>query len=326
MKQVADISAIAKASFMHDLQEMHLVSERIDWEVIAQSAHVIASAEQVICIGVGKSALMAKRCAATLTSIGKKSVFLHPTEALHGDIGILSPNDVVLVFSNSGNTEEIVSIMPYVKTHSKVIIGILGNRVSAISKFCEHIIDASIEKESCPLNTIPSSSLLITTAITNALIASVTVNLNVSTEIFATFHPAGQLGRNLLLTVDSAMISGKEALPFVQPGMNVRELIIIMSSKGLGCAIVSEDNNLILGFITDGDVRRCLQNNDDLSTVQAQHIMTQNPVTVHSTALLGEALSLMEDREHKIGVLPVSNDQGECIGIIRLHDIAGHIR
>lgn len=326
MKHQEELMSIAKSSFLHDIHEMQVVANRIDWSIIAQSATVISNAEKVICVGVGKSAIMAKRCAATLTSIGIQSFFLHPIEALHGDIGILSSKDIVLVFSNSGNTEEVVSIMPYIKSRCKMVIGILGNVHSGIGKYCDVLIDASIERESCPLNTVPSSSLLITTAITNALIATITECLGITKDIFASFHPAGQLGRNLLLTVESVMISGKDVLPFVKQDMTLKELIIVMSAKGFGCAIVSQDGKNLQGFITDGDVRRCLQNNDELTGILAEDIMTKSPVTILAQALLGDALSLMEDREHKIGVLPVSNEKGECIGIIRLHDIAGHIR
>jgi len=326
MSKDVHLMDIAQQSFLHDIHELKQVSERMDWTSIAKAAELISNVEHVICIGVGKSAIMAKRCASTLTSIGKKSMFLHPIEALHGDIGIISSSDIVLLFSNSGNTEEAVSIIPYLKTRSRALIGILGNVKSAIGTSCDIVIDASIEKESCPLNTVPSSSLLVTTAVTNALIAAITVNSRITKDIFATFHPAGQLGRNLLLTVESVMIAGEDALPFVESTMMLKDVIIIISKKGLGCAIVSENGKNILGFITDGDVRRCLQNNDDLSAMKAHHIMSHSPVTIQPQATLGEALSLMEDREHKIGVVPVCDGQGNCIGIIRLHDIAGHIR
>ena len=316
---------IAQQSFLHEIHELQQVSKRVDCATIAKAAELISDADHVICIGVGKSAIMAKRCASTLTSIGKKSMFLHPIEALHGDIGIISTSDIVLLFSNSGNTEEVHAIMPYLKTRCKGLIGIIGNVNSAIGAFCDIVIDASIGKESCPLNTVPSTSLLVTTAITNALIAAITVFTGITKDVFATFHPAGQLGKNLLLTVESVMIVGNDALPFVESNKLLKDVIIIMSQKGLGCAIVSEDSRNISGFITDGDVRRCLQDNDDLSRIQAQHIMSQFPVTIQPQATLGEALSLMEDREHKIGVVPVCDELGNCVGIIRLHDIAGHI-
>jgi len=326
MNKDLQLEEIARQSFIHDLHEVQQASERIDWALIATAAELIRNADHVICIGVGKSAIMAKRCASTLTSIGKKSMFLHPIEALHGDIGIITSGDIVLLFSNSGNTEEVVSIIPYLKTRCKAMVGIIGNVQSAIGTTCDIVIDASIGKESCPLNTVPSSSLVVTTAVTNALIAAITVCSGITKDVFATFHPAGQLGRNLLLTVESVMISGHDALPFVEPTMSLRDVIITMSSKGLGCAIVSEHGRNITGFITDGDVRRCLQNNADLSGIVAQHIMSQYPITIQPNATLGEALSLMEDRQHKIGVIPVRDEQGDCIGIIRLHDIAGHIR
>jgi arabinose-5-phosphate isomerase len=269
---------------------------------------------------------MAKRMSASLTSIGIKSVFLHPIDALHGDIGIIGRNDIIIIFSNSGNTEEIVSIMPFLKMRSKAIIGIIGKIESIIAKQSDVFVDASITRESCPLNIVPTTSLLMATAISNALIVAIMNLSQVTKDDFAHLHPAGQLGRNLLLTVESVMIKGEASLPFVHPEDSLKDLIIIISERRLGCAIISEDNKGIIGFITDGDVRRCLSNIENLIEIQAKDIMTLNPITVKAESSLGEALSLMEDRENKIGVLPVIDTNDQCIGVIRLHDIAGHIR
>ena len=150
--------------------------------------------------------------------------------------------------------------------------------------------------------------------------------IQVTKDDFAHSHPAGQLGRNLLLTVETVMIKGDSSLPFVNPQDSLKDLIIIMSERRLGCAIITDDNKKLIGFITDGDVRRCLSTIENLIDIQAKDIMTSNPITIKAESSLGEALSLMEDREHKIGVLPVVDFNDQCIGIIRLHDIAGHIR
>jgi arabinose-5-phosphate isomerase len=320
------LETLAKASFMHDIQELTSASQRIQWSLMIDAGRLMIDADHVITIGVGKSAFMAKRMSASLTSVGIKSVFLHPIDALHGDIGIIGKNDVIIIFSNSGNTEEIVSIMPFIKMRSKAIIGIIGNTESIIAKQSDVSIDASITKESCPLNIVPTTSLLMATAISNALIVGIMNLAQVTKDDFAHSHPAGQLGRNLLLTVESVMIKGEESLPFVHPQDSLKDLIIIMSERRLGCAIISEDNKVIIGFITDGDVRRCLTNIENLIAIQAKDIMTLNPITVKAESSLGEALSLMEDRENKIGVLPVIDSNDQCIGVIRLHDIAGHIR
>lgn len=320
------LEELAQASFIHEIQELTSASQRIEWSSIIDAGRLIMDADHVITIGVGKSAFMAKRMSASLTSIGIKSIFLHPIDALHGDIGIIGSNDIIIIFSNSGNTEEIVSIMPFLKMRSKATIGIIGNIESIIAKQTDVFVDASITRESCPLNIVPTTSLLMATAISNALIVTIMNLAQVTKDVFAHSHPAGQLGKNLLLTVESVMIKGELSLPFVYPWNSLKDLIIIMSEKRLGCAIVSEDNKQIIGFITDGDVRRCLSNVENLIEIQAKDIMTLNPVTVKSESSLGEALSLMEDREHKIGVLPVIDSNEQCIGIIRLHDIAGHIR
>jgi len=320
------LEVLTKASFMHEIQELTSVSQRIQWSSIIDVGRLIIDADHVITVGVGKSAFMAKRMSASLTSIGIKSVFLHPIDALHGDIGIIGKTDIIIIFSNSGNTEEIVSIMPFLKMRSKAIIGIIGNVDSIIAKQSDVCIDASITQESCPLNIVPTTSLLVATAISNALIVTLMNIAQVTKDDFAHSHPAGQLGRNLLLTVESVMIKGELSLPFVHPQNSLKDLIIIMSEKRLGCAIISEDDKGIIGFITDGDVRRCLSNIENLIEIQAKDIMTSNPITIKAESSLGEALSLMEDREHKIGVLPVIDSNDQCIGVIRLHDIAGHIR
>lgn len=320
------LETVAQASFLHEIQELTSASHRIQWSSIVDAGRLMMDADHVITIGVGKSAIMAKRMAASLTSIGVKSVFLHPIDAMHGDIGIIGKNDTIIIFSNSGNTEEIVAIMPFLKMRSKAIIGIIGNLVSIIATQSDVCIDASITRESCPLNIVPTTSLLMATAISNALIVTLMNLAQVTKDDFAHLHPAGQLGRNLLLTVETVMIKGDSSLPFVYPKHSLKELIIIMSERRLGCAIITDDNKKIIGFITDGDVRRCLSTIENLNEIQAKDIMTVNPITIKAESSLGEALSLMEDREHKIGVLPVVDFNDQCIGVIRLHDIAGHIR
>ena len=320
------LETVAKDSFLHEIQELTSASQRIQWSSIIDAGRLMMDADHVITIGVGKSAIMAKRMSASLTSIGVKSVFLHPIDAMHGDIGIIGKNDTIIIFSNSGNTQEIVSILPFLKMRSKAIIAIIGNIVSIIAKQSDVCIDASITRESCPLNIVPTTSLLMATAISNTLIVTLMNLAQVTKDDFAHSHPAGQLGRNLLLTVETVMIKGDSSLPFVNPQDSLKDLIIIMSERRLGCAIITDDNKKLIGFITDGDVRRCLSTIENLIDIQAKDIMTSNPITIKAESSLGEALSLMEDREHKIGVLPVVDFNDQCIGIIRLHDIAGHIR
>ena len=320
------LETVAQDSFLHEIQELTSASQRIQWSSIIDAGRLMMDADHVITIGVGKSAIMAKRMSASLTSIGVKSVFLHPIDAMHGDIGIIGKNDTIIIFSNSGNTQEIVSILPFLKMRSKAIIAIIGNIVSIIAKQSDVCIDASITRESCPLNIVPTTSLLMATAISNTLIVTLMNLIQVTKDDFAHSHPAGQLGRNLLLTVETVMIKGDSSLPFVNPQDSLKDLIIIMSERRLGCAIITDDNKKLIGFITDGDVRRCLSTIENLIDIQAKDIMTSNPITIKAESSLGEALSLMEDREHKIGVLPVVDFNDQCIGIIRLHDIAGHIR
>lgn len=276
-------------------------------------------ARKVIVSGIGKSGIIARKIAATFTSVGTPAIFLHPVEALHGDIGILGSDDVCILLSKSGNTGELLQLIPYIKQKNVTIISIVGTMNSAVARLSDVALSASIEKEACPLNLAPTTSTSVMMGLGDALALCVMKLRNFTAADFAGNHPAGQLGRNLNYRVRDVMHKGDE-IPAISVHATFREALIESSAKALGCVCVIENNHL-LGIITDGDIRRILQQYEDIRTLTVELVMKTNPQTIHENSLLGEAVALMEHRERQISVLPVVNTMQECVGVLRIHDI-----
>lgn len=285
---------------------------------IYEAIKLISESNKIILTGVGKSGLIASKIAATFSSIGVPACFLHPVEALHGDLGLVQDGDVTIMLSKSGTTEELIKLFPFLNSKTK-IISITSNNNSFLSNKSHINIDASIEKEACPNNLAPMTSTTVALAIGDAMAACL-IKLNKFTSSdFSKYHPLGQLGKNLTLSVNDIMHSGLK-LPKVNSNSQLKEAIIEISNKGLGIVCVVENDEL-RGIITDGDLRRTLQNNFDIRTLKVEDVMTQNPITILPNILLGEALSIMEDRKSQISVLPIVNENNICLGVIRIHDI-----
>lgn len=314
-----DIIMYAKEVIQTELLAIKRVSERLDSN-LERAVTLLLKAEKVIISGIGKSGLIARKIAATLTSTGTPALFLHPVEGLHGDIGIISENDVAVLLSKSGSTEELLRIIPYLRQRKTPIISIVGNIDSPIATLSDIVLDGSVDKEACPLNLAPTASTIAALALGDAL-AMVLMRLKkINNQDFAFLHPLGQLGKNLTIKVNDIMHTGS-SLPLVRPTDNFRNALIESTSKSLGCVCVVDNENNLLGIITDGDVRRILQENDDIRTLTIGDVMVRNPITVSRDALLGEALSMMENRPNQISILPVVDEMNTCIGIIRIHDI-----
>jgi arabinose-5-phosphate isomerase len=277
---------------------------------------------KVVLIGVGKSGIVARKVAATLTSIGTVAVYLHPSDALHGDLGIVTSKDVAIVLSNSGETDELIVMLPYLKRRQVPIIAIVGNLRSTLSGHADVVLDASVDKEACPFNLAPTTSTTVALAIGDALAMTLMKVKGFTQEDFALNHPAGRLGKRLTLRVKDLMHSGAEN-PTVSLQASVIEVVRAIGQAGLGAVNVVDDYGYLMGIITDGDVRRLLQRvrPADLETLIGDAIMTRNPVVVFSDTLAYHALQLMEDRPSQISVLPVVDQERRCVGLIRLHDI-----
>jgi arabinose-5-phosphate isomerase len=308
-----------KRVLQEEIISLQAASEKLGSD-FARAVELVAEANKVIVSGIGKSGIIAKKIAATFSSIGLTSVFLHPVEALHGDIGVVASGDVVILLSKSGSTDEIVRLVPYLKARSVKIISITGNGKSFLFSNSDIALNGSVEREACPLNIAPMSSTIVAMAIGDAMAACIMKIKKLEMIDFSRQHPLGQIGRNLLLQVKDVMHTG-EMLPKVFSGAAFRDAIIEITQKGLGCVCIVSRKNELKGIITDGDVRRALQRFEDIRQLKVEDIMTIKPLSVKPEFQLGEALSYMENRTSQIMVLPVVDDKNVCMGVIRLHDI-----
>lgn len=274
---------------------------------------------KVIVTGVGKSAIIANKIADTMTSTGTVAVFLHSSDALHGSLGIITAGDVVIALSNSGETEELVAILPTLKKREVSIISIVGNLNSTLARQSDVVLDASVDQEACPLNLAPTTSTTTALSIGDALAMTLMQLKHLTAEDFASNHPAGRLGKRLTLKVKDLMHES----PNVSPKDGWLEVVKAISKYSLGAVNVTDEQNKLIGIVTDGDLRRTIEKTtpENLSNLCADQMMTSKPVTVRPEMLAYDALKLMEDRPRQISVLPVISEDNTCVGLLRLHDI-----
>jgi arabinose-5-phosphate isomerase len=277
---------------------------------------------KVVLLGVGKSGIIAQKIAATMTSSGTASIYLHPSDALHGGLGIVTPDDVVIALSNSGETDEVIQMLPYLKRRQVPIIALVGNVNSTLAERADAVLDASVDQEACPLNLAPTTSTTVALAIGDALAMTLMQAKGLTSDDFALNHPAGQLGKRLTLRVADLMHAGVKN-PTISTEAPWLEVISAISKFGLGAVNVVDGEGKLAGIITDGDLRRSLQKIDyaNLSNIKSEALMTSDPVVVTPEMLAFDALRLMEDRPSQISVLPVVDGERACIGLIRVHDI-----
>ncbi len=271
---------------------------------------------KVILTGIGKSGIVAQKISATLNSTGTYSMFLHSADSVHGDLGTIRKEDIVIIISKSGDTPEILKIMPFFKRYGVKTILITGDKDSTIAHFCDYILDCDVE-EACPHNLAPTSSSTVALVTGDAIAIALLQKRGFSKKDFALFHPGGVLGRRLLLRVEDIMVKG-DNLPVVNVNTNLREVIYLISSKRLGCAIVLNKKN-IAGIITDGDLRRLLEKRMDIENLKAKDAMSKNPKMIPSSSLAVNALNIME--KNKITQLIISNDGKTPAGIIHIHTL-----
>jgi arabinose-5-phosphate isomerase len=273
----------------------------------------------VVVTGMGKSGLVGKKIAATLASTGTPAFFLHPAEAGHGDLGMVTSNDVIIAISNSGETEEIVGLIPFLKRFNLRLISITGNQESTLSREADVTLDVSVKEEACLLGLVPTASTTATLAMGDALAVALLMKRGLKEEDFAFFHPGGIIGKKLLIKVKDLMHRG-DAIPQVFLGTPMSKTVVEMSSKRLGHTLVLDNNGRVTGIVTDGDLRRGIEKwGGKLFELAAEEVMTRNPKTVSEEELAAKALSIMES--HSITTLVVPDGDGRAIGIIHLHDI-----
>jgi arabinose-5-phosphate isomerase len=279
---------------------------------------IIKCGGKVIVTGVGKSGVIAQKIAQTLTSTGTVAVFVHPSDALHGGLGVIAPGDVVIALSNSGETDEILTILPAIKHRGVVLIAIVGNIDSTLARQSDIVLDASVSKEACPLNLAPTASTTVALAVGDALAMTVMDAKELTERDFAENHPAGRLGKRLTLTVASLMHES----PNVSPDAGWLDVVKAISKFALGAVNVIDASGGLIGIVTDGDLRRTIERTapSDFSTLTAAQMMTANPITAAPEMLAYDALQLMENRPSQISVLPVV-ENSKCVGLLRLHDV-----
>ncbi len=270
---------------------------------------------KLIVTGVGKSGLIGGKIAATLASTGTPSFFIHPTEALHGDLGMITKDDSVLAISYSGESEELIKILPHIKRFDVPLIAMTGDKNSTLAKYADVVLNIHVDKEACPLNVAPTSSTTLTLAMGDALAVCLMKKRNFTKEDFASFHPGGSLGKKLFIKVKDLM---KKTFPVADKNDSLKEAIIKMTEGKIG-HILFLDNGKISAVLSDGDLRRAMmRENFDLNE-KAINFATKNPKTIKDNVLASDALKFMED--NKIQLLPVENDKGEIIGVIHIHDL-----
>ena len=295
-------------------------AERLEKAVVKRAVEILGNcAGKIIVIGVGKSGVIAQKIAQTLTSTGTVAVFLHPSDALHGGLGIITTGDVVVALSNSGETDEILLLLPALKTRRICLISIVGNVNSTLARQSDVVLDSSVDQEACPLNLAPTCSTTVALAIGDALAMTLMEAKNLTAEDFAANHPAGRLGKRLTLKVSNLMHDS----PNVAARAGWLEVVKASSRYALGAVnVVGETGNLI-GIVTDGDLRRTIEKTapENFSTLTAEQMMTRNPTTAAPEMLAFDALQLMENRPMQISVLPIVDERGICVGLLRLHDV-----
>lgn len=311
---------VAKEVFNMEIDELKNVCSRLDDNFIeAVEAIYHAKNGRIIVSGIGKSGNIGKKIAATLSSTGTPALFLHPVEALHGDLGIVNYEDIFLILSNSGETEELIKLVVNIKRFGGFIIGFIGRKDSSLANASDIVIDVEIKQEACPLGLAPTSSTTAMLVMGDALAVTLLKKRKFSKKDYAFFHPGGSLGRKLLFTIEDLMHSG-DAVPKVNMKMKMKDVFFVISEKRLGLATVVGSDGVFLGLITDGDLRRLIEKyGNELLDKIVEEVMNKKASVVKSNMLASRALEIMESK--KITALPVVEENGVVIGIIHIHDI-----
>jgi arabinose-5-phosphate isomerase len=326
---MTDVAAIgqtdassARELLRHEADAIASAADRLDLERFARAVEILAACTgAVITTGAGTSGIVARKLAATLTSTGTSAQFVHPTDALHGGLGVIGREEVVVAVSNSGETEEISALLPYLRSREVGVIAIVGNLDSTLARAAAVALEAFAEREAGPYGLVPTASVAVALAIGDALALTVMEVKGVTQDAFAANHPSGRLGRRLTLRVRDVMHAGSEQ-PAIGPQAPLLEVVAAITDGGLGAVNIIDDGGRLLGIITDGDVRRTLQHCEptQLGALRAEEVMTREPVVTTPDAMAYEALKLMEDRPSQIAVLPVVEGES-CVGLVRLHDL-----
>jgi len=313
-----DVIEIGKRVIRIEANAVAELEDRIDENFAEVVDLILGSTGRVVITGVGKSGIIARKIVATMNSTGTPALYLHPADAVHGDLGVVRKEDVVICISKSGDTVEVLRLIPIFKRIGVPVISMVGNLNSQLARLSDYVLNVSVKEEACPYNLAPTASTTATLAMGDALAIALLEKRNFTVENFALFHPGGNLGKRLLLKVEELMVSGKD-VPIVRTSTPMKETIIEMTSKRLGATCVVDDNGKLVGIITDGDLRRLLQRTENVFGLTAGEVMTRNPKTIKKDALAVVALQEME--HYNITQLVVIDDERFPIGMIHIHDL-----
>ncbi len=307
-----------KEALETEANEILKLKDRLDSGVNDIINMILYCDKKIIFTGMGKSGLIGRKIAATFASTGTPSFFLHPAEALHGDLGKITKDDIVMAISNSGETEEIMKILPSIRRIGAKIIGIVGSKTSTLASRSDFIIDIGDIEEACPLGLAPTSTTTVTLALGDALAVALLKARDFKPENFALFHPGGSLGRRLLLTVNH-IAKRKKVNPTTDAHADVKDVLFKMTESGLGAVTVVDEKGQVCGILTDGDIRRELSKGNQVLDKKITDIYTKNPIVIHTNHLATEALRIMED--HNFDVLPVVQKDNKPIALIHIQDL-----
>ena len=313
-----ELLALARETLDIEARAIQGVSARLDEDFAAACRLCMATPGRVVVTGMGKSGHIASKIAATLASTGTPSFFMHPAEASHGDLGMITSQDLLLAISYSGETEEIVTILPLVKRMGARLVSMTGNSRSTLAKNADVHIDVAVTEEACPLNLAPTASTTATLAVGDALAVALLKSRGFTAEDFALSHPSGSLGKRLLMRVDDVMRTGRD-IPSVGPDVRLRDGLMEMTEKGLGMTAIVDDDGKVLGIFTDGDLRRALDEGADVHSTLMREIMHTNCKTTPPGVLAAEVVHTLE--ENKITSMLVVDDDDRLIGALNIHDL-----
>ncbi len=312
------LQALGRSVIETETQAVAALTSRIDGNFVSACKYMLACEGRIVVLGMGKSGHIGGKLAATLASTGTPAFFVHPGEASHGDMGMITGKDVVIAISNSGETEEIIVLLPLIKRLGVPLIALTGIPFSTLARAASVNIDVSVAKEACPLGLAPTSSTTAALAMGDALAIALLQARGFSAEDFALAHPGGTLGRKLLLRIGDIMHTGAE-MPTVGPEGLLKEALVEMSRKGLGMTAIVDKEQRVVGIFTDGDLRRALDRGVDVHTARMQVVMTHRCMTVGEECLAAEALGLMQ--QHRINALLVVDGEQILLGVVNMHDL-----
>ncbi len=313
-----EINGLSQSILESYSSQLLQVSKNIDQDIQSAAELIINNSGKLVVCGLGKSGLIGQKIVATLCSTGTQSVYMHAAEAIHGDLGIYNPGDPTILISKSGNTEEIVRLIPILKEFKSPIIAIVGNIDSLIAKNANIVLNGTVEKEIDPLGIVPTTSSLVALAIGDALASVLMVQRGFEKEDFARNHPGGELGKQLALRVERVMHDIDDVAQ-ISDSDSISSCAAKMTEKPLGVALQLEGNQL-KGILTEGDLRKSIASSNDLND-SIKHFINTHPISITPSTSILDAMKIMEDRHSKISVLPIVNNQKKCIGLLTLHDL-----